>query len=176
MNDEALTSRIRQALDATPDATPDIEPERIAAILGGTRVPTALDFALIADAAGVNVEWLLTGDPLGAVKVILGVAQDPNTWLLDGAHDVSFGRHAAMAKALAGILERHVSEGPIRSYTPCAYHRYETPEIIRGCSNCRRLPDYITCAYCGVDWPCEDVRAIAASIDPGAFDVPQVTA
>lgn len=170
MSDD-LTARIRLALDAKPGAKPDIEPDRLAEILNRDGMIRPLELALIAEAAGVSPEWLLTGDPLGAVKVILDVAQDPTTWLLDGAHDISFGRHAAMAKTLAGILDRHTPDDPIPSYFPCRSHGLATAESMRDCPRCRRLADHVTCSYCETLWPCDDVRTIAAHIDPGAFDV-----
>jgi len=52
-------NRIRTALVGITVA--DISPTRMGEIFEGRRLPTSLEYALIAEASGVTVDWLLHG-------------------------------------------------------------------------------------------------------------------
>jgi len=52
-------NRIRAALVGITIA--DIHPTRMGEIFEGRRLPTSLEYALIAEASGVTVDWLLHG-------------------------------------------------------------------------------------------------------------------
>lgn len=72
----ALWRRICHVATDQPHVQPDMEPERLARILSRKKRPSALDVALIADAFGVTVSWLLTGDDHGMCEGTIAALQD----------------------------------------------------------------------------------------------------
>lgn len=71
-----LWSRIDQVATDRPDVKPDMEPERFARILSREKRPSALDVAQVADAFGVTVSWLLTGDDHGMCEGTIAALQE----------------------------------------------------------------------------------------------------
>lgn len=71
-----LWRRICQAATDRPDAQPDMDPERFARILSRKKRPSALDVSLIAEAFGVTVAWLLTGDDHGLCEGTIASLQE----------------------------------------------------------------------------------------------------
>lgn len=57
----ALWRRICQIATDQPDVQPDMEPARFTQIRSHKKRPSTTDLALIADAFGVTVPWLVTG-------------------------------------------------------------------------------------------------------------------
>lgn len=72
----ALWRRICQVATDQPRVQPDMEPERFVRILSREKRPSALDVAQIADAFGVTVSWLLTGDDHGMCEGTIAALQE----------------------------------------------------------------------------------------------------
>lgn len=72
----ALWRRICQVATDQPGAQPDMEPEQFARILAREKRPSTTDLALIADAFGVTVAWLLTGDDHGMCEGTIAALQE----------------------------------------------------------------------------------------------------
>lgn len=77
MNEQAIAAgrvqRVRSALRGA--AVDDIDAGRLQELRDGLRFPTSLEYALIAEATGYTVDWLLHGRDLGdAASIVICTA------------------------------------------------------------------------------------------------------
>lgn len=71
-----LWGRICQLAADQPDVQPAMEQDRLVQIRSGEKRPSSLDLAQIADAFGVTVAWLLTGDDHGMCEGAIAALQE----------------------------------------------------------------------------------------------------